>query len=412
MKKTIAILLIIVAMSALILTGCAPMNRTLADKSASIVTLDVNPGVKIYLSSGDAVLGIEATNEDGTIITEEVAPEVEKKSLEEAIQAIVDELYAKGYLTEENISVLISVEKDGGEIEVKVREKLTLGFERHGKHGHIISWEHDDIDEEDLASAEALAAQYEISVAKAYLILELCEEFPTLDPASLAEFTVNDLALMLDDADDMVRRHFKRWGEYQNDKYIGRDAALEVALTDLGITEDAVLFEKAHLDREDGRMVYEVEIITEGMEYEYEIDAETGAIIESESEVFEMPDLEEELREYFGRHGAHAEQLLGKDKFEHLQGILNSIPGHHIPKFEIPVGGASSEERITSKEALRAALADLGITEAVIEEVEVRFVWHGEMIFADVKISTVDGKEYRATVEATRGEVISASEVA
>ena len=58
------------------------------------------------------------------------------------------------------------------------------------------------------------------------------------------------------------------------------DQAKEIALTHAGQTADAVWFEKAEQDYDDGILVYELEFAAKGTEYEYEIDAQTGAIRE------------------------------------------------------------------------------------------------------------------------------------
>ena len=42
---------------------------------------------------------------------------------------------------------------------------------------------------------------------------------------------------------------------------------------------------KNHLDEDDGRLVYEIEFVVKGMEYEYDIDAATCAITEKSVEV-------------------------------------------------------------------------------------------------------------------------------
>ncbi|MDR1703605.1 MAG: PepSY domain-containing protein, partial [Clostridiales bacterium] len=66
--------------------------------------------------------------------------------------------------------------------------------------------------------------------------------------------------------------------------YIGEASAKTIALSDAGLTESQVTRMKVSLDRDDRRMVYEVEFRDGRMEYEYEIDAVTGEIIESDSE--------------------------------------------------------------------------------------------------------------------------------
>ena len=51
------------------------------------------------------------------------------------------------------------------------------------------------------------------------------------------------------------------------------------ALAHAGLSAADVTFVKAELDREDGRLVYEVEFYTSSREYDYEIDAATGEVV-------------------------------------------------------------------------------------------------------------------------------------
>ncbi len=66
----------------------------------------------------------------------------------------------------------------------------------------------------------------------------------------------------------------------------GIEAAKETALADAGLTADQVTFTKAKLERDDGIAVYEIEFVTDSAEYDYEINASTGAIIGREMESF------------------------------------------------------------------------------------------------------------------------------
>ena len=59
-----------------------------------------------------------------------------------------------------------------------------------------------------------------------------------------------------------------------------KDEALEKALVDAGVDRDQVDFVKrTELDYEHGRKIYEVEFVKDGVEYEYDIDAETGRVM-------------------------------------------------------------------------------------------------------------------------------------
>lgn len=64
--------------------------------------------------------------------------------------------------------------------------------------------------------------------------------------------------------------------------YIGTDQAKSIALDHAGLTESQVMVTKAALDRDDGQMVYEIEFRQGQVEYEYKIDAQSGAILEHE----------------------------------------------------------------------------------------------------------------------------------
>ena len=65
---------------------------------------------------------------------------------------------------------------------------------------------------------------------------------------------------------------------------ISSDDAKTAALNHAGLTTAQVTHLKAELDREGGKLVYEIEFKSSGHEYEYVIDAATGAVIKSEKE--------------------------------------------------------------------------------------------------------------------------------
>ena len=61
---------------------------------------------------------------------------------------------------------------------------------------------------------------------------------------------------------------------------VTEEQARETALSHAGLTADQVTFVRSKLDRDDGRLMYDVEFYTSGYkEYDYEIDASTGEIL-------------------------------------------------------------------------------------------------------------------------------------
>ena len=62
--------------------------------------------------------------------------------------------------------------------------------------------------------------------------------------------------------------------------YIGIDAAKEAALSDAGVSADGAEFSTAGLDSRNGVFYYAVDFTENGVNYEYDIDALTGVVIE------------------------------------------------------------------------------------------------------------------------------------
>lgn len=66
--------------------------------------------------------------------------------------------------------------------------------------------------------------------------------------------------------------------------YIGEDAAKEAALKDAGYAAADVTELEAELDQDDPTVHYDVDFKADGMEYDYDIDATTGAVLTSNAE--------------------------------------------------------------------------------------------------------------------------------
>jgi len=66
---------------------------------------------------------------------------------------------------------------------------------------------------------------------------------------------------------------------------IGHAKAKSIALNHAGVSENEAYDMEIELDDEDGTLVYEVEFKSGNMEYDYEIDAASGAILKHEAEI-------------------------------------------------------------------------------------------------------------------------------
>lgn len=70
----------------------------------------------------------------------------------------------------------------------------------------------------------------------------------------------------------------------QPGSFIGEEAAKSAALTHAGISADTAGYIRCELDEDDGLWVYEIEFQAGATEYEYEIDAASGAVVKAEQD--------------------------------------------------------------------------------------------------------------------------------
>ncbi|MBQ8642703.1 MAG: PepSY domain-containing protein [Clostridia bacterium] len=69
-----------------------------------------------------------------------------------------------------------------------------------------------------------------------------------------------------------------------NAQVIGEEAARAIALEHAGVTAEQIYDYDCELDRDNGKIRYEIDFQANGYEYEYELDAESGKILKSDKE--------------------------------------------------------------------------------------------------------------------------------
>lgn len=155
---------------------------------------------------------------------------------------------------------------------------------------------------------------------------------------------------------------------------ISLDEAKNIALTKAGLAMADVTFTKAKLDRDDGIVKYELDFRTADTEYETEIDAVTGNIIEWELDV-----------------------IRGKGT-----GAGNTANGNGG---SIDLGGTQTTSAVTLEEAKQIVLDRAGVTagDAVFTKQE-RDLDNGRSKYEIEFIS--GGTEYEAEVDSNTGEII------
>lgn len=69
------------------------------------------------------------------------------------------------------------------------------------------------------------------------------------------------------------------------DAKLTADEALDIALKEAGVTKENIRELENHLDRENGVLVYEIEFKSGNMEYSYDVNANTGLVVDRDKDL-------------------------------------------------------------------------------------------------------------------------------
>ena len=374
----------------LALASCSyvPGGVTEAD-AAAVFTLDVNPGIRVYVDEDNKVISLEATNDDGKSIVAEITYKGE--TYEEVVEDIVDEMNDQGYIEGDDASVLITIEKQIDDLSEKLNAKLDEAFAKYEKHLEVIEQHLDKLEEDFKKDLDELSKKYDISRGKAHLIDKIREEYPELSAEELAQLSLEDLRLMLEETSEDVKDCFHKIGEAINNAYLAREAAIQSAVESLDITVEDVKYARARLTRDDGKMVYEVEFVYADNEYEIEIDAESGEILETECEPFEEIDISGIIDDFCNKHG------ISGGFFDHIDDIFGKLEG------------IKDEIVMKRGEIIDLVIEKLELIEAEIEKTEIELHKTEDGSVYSIEIETANGDEYELVLEAATGTIIKAT---
>ena len=175
--------------------------------------------------------------------------------------------------------------------------------------------------------------------------------------------------------------------------YIGIDAAKEAALSDAGVSADGAEFSTAGLDSRNGVFYYAVDFTENGVNYEYDIDALTGVVIE--------------------RAKTPAAGGQGEAGTETAAASGTAAPAGEtaaqVPASTSPAGsqGTGSGGPVTEAEARAIALSQAGLTEADVRFIESKKDRHdGQSVF-EVEFDALTGEEYSYDIREADGTIVS-----
>ena len=305
----------------------------------AVVSIDVNPSVALSLNRFEYVIDTQAGNTDGAEVLDDLS--LKNLKLSTALDALMGAMSRKGYLDDQaQISVFVDGSDDDFNRELydvitedlallapdavtQVGESATNEQTTEQPAGNEQTTEQPSAEQTteqpatDQTTAQPVTGQTgeQQPQQSASITEEQAKEIAANHAGvAVADLTFHSVSLKEDDGRRVYDVEFYSGSteydyeidaatgdilSYDNDvenfsipqqqgtatgSYIGEDAAKAAALQRAGLTEDQVRWEKCELDEDDGRVSYELEFSSGQHEYECEVEAFTGEILNFEQD--------------------------------------------------------------------------------------------------------------------------------
>ena len=258
---------------ALVLLGGGGIFYQQAHAVASVVSLDVNPSIELKVSKSEKVLVCTPLNEDAKAILADMGDGADLKGakLDVAVNAIVGSLVRNGYLNSISSAIMISVEDNDTARAEKLQRELTSTVDGVLQTSEAKASVLTQTLTQDAGLAQQ-ARENSISIGKAALVNRVLALNPALKFDALARLSVEELKDLAEAGAPAMP--------------IGTDKAMDIAAAAFGKASTAKMaYSAVDPELDESPAHYEVEIKSQtGEEFEYKIDAYTGAILESKRE--------------------------------------------------------------------------------------------------------------------------------
>lgn len=166
---------------------------------------------------------------------------------------------------------------------------------------------------------------------------------------------------------------------------IDAEKAKEIALTHAGVSAADTVYLSAKPDYDDGVKVFDVEFYTNGTEYDYEINAETGAVLSFDHEL-----------EWRGTKAASSSANTSSATVTKPAAASSSASS---------ASAASSSSDIGADKAKSIALAHAGLSEGSVDFLYAETDWENGRRVYDVEFYA-DGREYDYEILAADGTIL------
>ena len=364
----------------------------------AVVALEVDPKLTLNVNAKETVLSAVPVNEDGGDIL--AGMDLTGVPLDVAMNAIVGALLTQGYVDELANSILITVEDDdagrGARLQQEPTDQADAILANTSVNGAILSQTIQNSQQ-----LQELSDTYGITTGKAALIQTIVDNGNSLHTfEELVGLSINDLNLLYTSLITAPAEPstgdgtsgsgtaaepapaIQSSGQASDSAYIGVEAAKSAAFAHAGLDASQVTMGEVDFDYEDGRMVYELEFYANGAEYEYDIDASTGAVVKSSQE------------------GGRTQTGSGAGSGG-ASGNVSSGAGSGTA--QSGAGGTSAD--IGREAALAAALNHAGVSQDQVYGLEVKQEYDDGRLEYEIEFKT-GSWEYEYTISAADGTIL------
>ncbi|MCI8423253.1 MAG: PepSY domain-containing protein [Lawsonibacter sp.] len=359
---------------------------------ASVISLDVNPSIEVTVNRSQQVLSCTPLNPEAAqvLFSMDGGNDLKGAKIEVAVNAIVGALVSNGYLDRISSAILISVEDQDQNRAARLEESLAgtvdALLQNQAPNAAVLS--------QTLTADAGLnrqAQQNSISAGKAALVNRVLALNSTLSFDQLATLTVDELRDLIETGAPAMP--------------IGISTARTAAETHAGtLTLDSVT---ADVDPEldDKPPHYEVELHTAWGEFEYKIDAYTGAVLSGPANILPSagsdPGQTVEPSDITSGDGA----ALGSGKVEYTPSPAPDT-ADPAPSTQTPAAPSLPDPApLTNQEAQEIALSHAGLSAAQVTGLKSEQDWDDGQLEYEIEF-WFGSVEYEYTILAADGTIL------
>ena len=184
---------------------------------------------------------------------------------------------------------------------------------------------------------------------------------------------------------------------------VGESAAKEIAFTDAGISAEQVQYLWSKMDYDNGKAVYDVEFVVNGVEYDYEIDAVSGTILSVDQEA----DNYRAANQTAGTQAASQTSGNAAPQKTTAQSNSTAQTANQGSTVQTANQGSTVQQNnyIGEQAAQDAALAHAGVSAQNVSFVRTKLDWDNGRWQYEVEFYD-QGTEYDYSIDAVTGEVL------